>query len=115
LRWRDGSGRLTRVDPRYAAARFQALKVEALLAGPLRGGRRVVRWGGGPIGKGGARALGGARVAAFVEVAPGRIGQTIHGAPVVGLQSAGEFPGALHLAAVGHAGARQRTRRAAQS
>ena len=114
LRWRDGPSRLTRRDPRYAAARFQALKVEALLLGPLRGDRRVVVWGAGPIGKGWARALGARRVAAFVEVAPGRIGQTIHGAPVVGLAGAAGFPGALHLAAVGQPGARQRIRRAAR-
>jgi len=110
LRWRDGPGRLTRRDPRYAAPRFQALKVAALLAGPLRGGRRVVIWGAGPIGKGWARALGPHRVAAFVEVDPGRIGQVIHGAPVVDVAGALRWPGALHLAAVGRPGARERIR-----
>jgi glycosyltransferase involved in cell wall biosynthesis len=110
LLWRDGPRRLTRRDPRYAAARFQALKLDALLAGPLRGPRRVVIWGAGPIGKGWARALGAPRVAAFVEVAPRRIGQTIHGAPVVAVAEALRWPGSLHLAAVGRAGARARIR-----
>jgi len=110
LSWRDGPLRLTRRDPRYAAPRFQALKVAALLAGPLRGQRRVVIWGAGPIGKGWARALVAPRVAAFVEVAPGRIGQTIHGAPVVDIASALRWPGSLHLAAVGRPGARERIR-----
>jgi len=114
LLWRDGPRRLTRRDPRYAAARFQALKLEALLAGPLRGPRRGVIWGAGPIGKGWARALGPARLAAFVEVAPRRIGQTIHGAPVVALAQALRWPGALHLAAVGRPGARERIREAAR-
>jgi glycosyltransferase involved in cell wall biosynthesis len=114
LLWRDGPRRLTRRDPRYAPSRFQALKLAVLLAGPLRAGRRVVVWGAGPIGKGWARALGPARVAAFVEVAPGRIGQTIHGAPVVEVAAAARFPGALHLAAVGRPGARERIREEAQ-
>jgi glycosyltransferase involved in cell wall biosynthesis len=110
LLWRDGPRRLTRRDPRYAAPRFQALKLAALLEGPLRGARRVVIWGAGPIGKGWARALGSPRVAAFVEVAPGRIGQTIHGAPVVAVKDALRWPGSLHLAAVGRPGARARIR-----
>ena len=114
LLWRDGPHRLTRRDPRYAPARFQALKLAALLAGPLRAERRVVVWGAGPIGKGWARALGAARVAAFVEVAPGRIGQTIHGVPVVEVAAAARFPGALHLAAVGRPGARERIREEAR-
>ena len=110
LLWRDGPRRLTRRDPRYAAERFQALKLAALLAGPLRGERRVVIWGAGPIGKGWARLLGVPRVAAFVEVAPRRIGQTIHGAPVVEVAAALRWPGSLHLAAVGQPGARARIR-----
>ena len=114
LLWRDGPRRLTRRDPRYAAPRFQALKLAALLAGPLRGGRRVVIWGAGPIGKGWARALGRPRVAGFVEVAPGRIGQTIHGAPVVEVEDALRWPGSLHLAAVGRPGARERIREASR-
>jgi hypothetical protein len=49
-------------------------------------------------------------VAAFVEVAPRRIGRTIQGAPVVDVAGAARFPGALHLAAVGRPGARERIR-----
>ena len=114
LLWRDGPRRLTRRDPRYAADRFLALKVGALLAGPLRGERKVVIWGAGPIGKTWARALGNKRVAAFVEVAPRRIGQTIHGAPVVEVAAAPRFSGCLHLAAVGRPGARERIRQEAR-
>jgi len=112
LAWRDVPGRLTRTDPRYAPERFRALKLETLLRGPLAGARPAVVWGAGPIGKGWALALRGAGrvVRAFVEVDQRKIGGTIHGAPVVAAGRAGDFPGALHLAAVGQPGARERIR-----
>jgi len=115
LDWRDGPARLSRTDPRYAAARFRAVKIQALEAGPLPAGRPAVVWGAGPIGKGWARALGarGHRVAAFVEVHRGRLGQRIHGAPVVPVEEAAATAGALHLAAVGQPGARDEIRRQA--
>jgi glycosyltransferase involved in cell wall biosynthesis len=112
LRWRDRPGRLTRTDPRYAPPRFLALKVAALGRGPLARGRPVVIWGAGEIGKSWARALAAAghRVAAFVEVDPRKIGERIHGAPVVTVPEAGGLVGPLHLAAVGQRGARDRIR-----
>jgi glycosyltransferase involved in cell wall biosynthesis len=115
LHWRDGRGRLTRRDPRYAPARFQEVKLAALERGPLRGGRPVVVWGAGPVGKGWARALfaRGHRVAAFVEVDPRKLGRVVHGAPVVPVAGGARYPGALHLAAVGRPGARERIRAAA--
>jgi glycosyltransferase involved in cell wall biosynthesis len=111
LEWRDSPGRLTRSDPRYSPEAFLRLKVEALVRGPLRG-RPAVVWGAGPVGKAFARALVDAsqRVAAFVEVDARKIGRMIHGAPVVGLDAALGFAGALHLAAVGQPGARERIR-----
>ena len=111
LEWRDSPGRLTRSDARYSAEAFLRLKVESLARGPLER-RPAVVWGAGPIGKALARALVGAgrRVAAFVEVDARRIGRTIHGAPVVAVEAAAGFPGALHLAAVGRPGARARIR-----
>ncbi len=112
LFWRDGAGRLSRTDPRYAPDRFLDLKLEALARGPLAGGRPVVIWGAGPVGKGWSRALArhGHEVAAFVEVDPRKIGGSIHGAPVVSVAAAAAFRGPLHLAAVGQAGARARIR-----
>jgi hypothetical protein len=117
LEWRDRPDRLTRRDPRYAPERFRALKLAALEAGPLRGPRPVVVWGAGPIGKGWGRALTarGHVLAAFVDVDPRKIGGVVHGAPVVGLEAAAGFAGALHLAAVGQPGARERIRAAAAS
>lgn len=111
LAWRDGPRRLTRVDPRYAEARFRALKHDALDAGPLRGAREIVIWGAGRIGKLWARELRarGRDVAAFVEVDARKIGQTIHEAPVVDVLTGARLSG-IHLAAVGQPGARERIR-----
>jgi hypothetical protein len=50
-------------------------------------------------------------VAAFVEVHPRRLGQRIHGVPVVPVERAVATAGALHLAAVGQPGAREEIRR----
>lgn len=112
LDWRDSAGRLTRTDPRYAPARFLALKLEWLARGPLGGGRPAVVWGAGPVGKGWARALraAGREVRAFVEVNPRRIGERVHGVPVVAVEEAARLRGPLHLAAVGQPGARERIR-----
>jgi len=112
LAWRDTPRRATRSDPRYAPARFIALKLEALLRGPAAGGRELVVWGAGPVGKAWSRALrsAGRRVAAFAEVDPRKIGGRVHGAPVLGVEEAASRRGPLHLAAVGQKGARERIR-----
>jgi hypothetical protein len=110
LAWRDSAQRLTRSNSRYAPDRFLSLKLAVLLRGPLAGQRPVVLWGAGPIGKRWSRLLreAGCRVSAFVEVDPRKIGQRIHAAPVVGIDTANALPNALHLAAVGQRGARER-------
>jgi glycosyltransferase involved in cell wall biosynthesis len=112
LRWRDRPERLTRTDPRYAPERFLALKLIALGRGPLTPRRPVVVWGAGKVGKAWGRALlaAGHRLAAFVEVDPRKLGERIHGAPVVSVAEAGAFRRSLHLAAVGQEGARERIR-----
>jgi len=111
LEWRDSPARLTRTHASYSARAFLRLKVGALGRGLLVG-RPAVVWGAGPIGKAFARALQGAghRVAAFVEVDRRKIGQRIHGAPVVVVGAARSFEGALHLGAVGQKGVRERIR-----
>jgi glycosyltransferase involved in cell wall biosynthesis len=112
LTWRDSSGRLTRTDPRYAALRFIRLKIERLRDRLLPPGREVAIWGAGPIGKALARELKaqGHALAAFVEVDPRKLGNRVWGAPVITIEQATELRGALHLAAVGQPGARERIR-----
>ena len=113
IEWRDSPGRLTRRDPRYAPERFRSVKLDALERGPLAApARPLVVWGAGRIGKAWSRALRarGLRLAAFVEVDPRKLGQRIHGVPVVPVPQATAWPGALHLAAVGQPGAREQIR-----
>jgi len=108
------SSRLSRTDARYAPERFFGLKLESFLrAYPPADG--LVVWGAGPIGKAWARGLAdrGRAVRAFVEVDPRKIGQTIHGAPVVAVEAAGVYRRELHLAAVGLPDDRRRIREAA--
>jgi len=114
LDWRDAPGRLSRTDPRYASPRFRDVKIRALERGPLSRRPRAVVWGAGPVGKGWSKALAarGHEVAAFVEVHPGRLGQRIHGRPVVPVDAATALgDDLLHLAAVGQPGAREEIRR----
>jgi glycosyltransferase involved in cell wall biosynthesis len=113
LDWRDSPERLSRTDPRYGAARFREVKIRALENGPLARRPTTVLWGAGPVGKGWSKALAarGHSVAAFVEVHPGRLGQRIHGVPVVPVEAAAGMTEALHLAAVGQPGAREEIRR----
>ena len=65
-------------------------------------------WGSGPVGKTFARALleAGTAVQAFVDVDPRKLGQEIHGAPVLDTASGLARRDAVHLAAVGQPGAR---------
>jgi glycosyltransferase involved in cell wall biosynthesis len=116
LEWTDSPDRLTRTDPRYAPARFLALKLGVLSRGALAGGRPAVVWGAGPVGKAWSRALRGTghEVRAFVEVNPRKVGGRLHGAPVVSVGEAADLRGPLHLAAVGQPGARERIRAEAQ-
>ena len=113
LEWRDAPGRISRTDPRYTSVRFRDVKIRALERGPLSRRPRAVLWGAGPVGKGWSKALTarGHEVAAFVEVHPGRLGQRIHGRPVVPVEAAATIGDALHLAAVGQPGAREEIRR----
>jgi glycosyltransferase involved in cell wall biosynthesis len=117
VEWRDSPGRLTRSDPRYAAERFRSVKLDALERGALAvRSRPIVVWGAGRIGKAWALALRarGLGQVAFVEVDPRKLGQRIHGVPVVPVSQAGAWPGALHLAAVGQPGARDAIRAEAE-
>jgi len=109
LRWRDRPDRATRQDRRYRERAILRLKLRHLLAWRLGGARRVGVWGAGPFGKRWSKLFRarGLEVAFFVEVNPRKIGQSIHGAPVISFDELPR-PGALPLiVAVGVEGARE--------
>jgi glycosyltransferase involved in cell wall biosynthesis len=110
--WREGDTRLSRTDARYAPEAFRRIKLHFLLRTLLRGRDGLLIWGAGPVGKAFARdALDLAiPVLAFVELDPRKVGQDIHGAPVVGPDHLGSFRKAFGLGAVGKAGARDQIR-----
>src|SRR5439155_21010339 len=85
LAWRDRPGRQWRTDPRYGVARFTACKAAFLADGLLAGRDSYVLWGFGTTARALRRALlaYGKRPSAVVEVRAGRIGNPIHGAPVL--------------------------------
>jgi FlaA1/EpsC-like NDP-sugar epimerase len=112
LEWRERPDRLSRTDPRYSPDAFRRCKVHFLKY--RIAGRPVVVWGAGPIGKAFARALQDEdqRVVAFVDLDPRKIGQTIHGAPVVRPSEISRYRSAFVVAAVGAPGGRAQIRAA---
>jgi hypothetical protein len=114
LHWRESGDRLSRIDPRYSPEAFRRCKVYHLRRTLLAGRDGALVWGAGPTGKAFARTLAraGVEVRAFVDLDPRKLGQTIHGAPVVPPNEIDAFRGALALAAVGQAGARAEIRAA---
>ena len=111
-RWRDHPSRLTRTHPAFTLAAFRRCKMHFLRRTLLANGRPAVVWGAGPTGKAFARELlaAGTPLAAFVEVDPRKLGKRIHGAPVVPVEGAADFPGALALGAVSGPEGRERVR-----
>jgi glycosyltransferase involved in cell wall biosynthesis len=85
LAWRHGPARLSQTHAAYSLDRFTACKAWFLSRSFLARGDRYVLWGYGGTGRALLRALRelGKRPSAIVELHPGRIGTTIHGAPVV--------------------------------
>jgi glycosyltransferase involved in cell wall biosynthesis len=112
LDWREAPERLSRVDPCYGEDAFRRCKVHYL--GRRIAGRDVVVWGAGPVGKAFARALrdAGHTITAFVDLDPRKIGQEIHGAPVIAPTAINDYHGAFTVAAVGSDGAREEIRAA---
>jgi glycosyltransferase involved in cell wall biosynthesis len=85
LSWRDGPGRLTRAHPRYSRAQLTACKAAFLASDFLAGTDRYILWGYGDTGRALRTALGahGRWPSYIIELHPGRLGNAIHGAPVV--------------------------------
>ena len=114
LQWRDRPGRLQRSDSRYSIEAFRRTKTRYLLQGPLAEARPVVMWGAGPTGKAFSRlfAEAGHALAAFIDVDPRKVGQEIHGAPVLDPAELGEPRGRIALGAVAGEGPRSEVRHA---
>lgn len=123
LHWRRGEDRLSRTSPRYERDAFRRCRVHFLLEGPLPSDRPVVVWGAGSVGKRFGRELReqGGEMRAWVDVDPRKIGQEIHGLPVLSprelavdaaraAEPDGPGPSPYVLVAVGAPGARDEIR-----
>jgi glycosyltransferase involved in cell wall biosynthesis len=85
LAWRESPGRASRTDPRYARPAFDRLRADYLARDPrLQQGRELVYWGAGRSTRQRARLLiaRGFAPAAWVDIDPDKIGQTVWGVPV---------------------------------
>jgi len=85
LSWRNDPSRLTWRDARYGLDRFTLCKAAFVAQGLLAASDRYVLWGYGETGRALRRALvaHGKRPSHIVEVHTGRLGNVIHGAPVI--------------------------------
>lgn len=108
LAWRDTPGRLSRSSASYTQERFTACKAEFLARGPLARDERYVLWGYGATGRALRRALAayGRTPCHVVELHPGRLGQRIHGAPVVAPEALPGLPRRPIVVSVAGAGPR---------
>jgi glycosyltransferase involved in cell wall biosynthesis len=114
LSWRDGPDRLSRTDERYTIDAFTRCRAHFLAQTFLREHQEYVLWGYGGTGKALRRALleHGKRVHAFVELHPGRLGQVIHGAPVIAYDALPTLRGRPLLTSVAGAQPREQIRAA---
>ncbi len=108
LAWRQSSGRLSLVSPRYRPEAFLAARAHFLARHPALAGGRVALWGAGRTGRRLARLLSpqGVRITRFYDVDPRKIGRNVEGRPVrpwTELDRPGDAP---LLVAVGAPGAR---------
>ena len=115
LDWRVHPDRHSLRSERYTPQAFRRCKVHFLRTSFLPPGRPIVVWGAGKVGKPLARELQrqGTPVAAFVDLDPRKIGQEIHGAPVLapgGVEHLMRDSDPYVLAAVGSSGAREEIR-----
>jgi glycosyltransferase involved in cell wall biosynthesis len=112
LGWRDGPSRLSRRHPASSDAAFTACKAEHLAARFLAETREYVLWGYGSTGRSLRRALArhDRTPSLIIELHPGRLGQQIHGAPVVSPDALPTLHGRKLIASVAGAGPRRQIR-----
>ena len=109
--WNDPPTRLSRTDFRYAPDAFYRIKAGYLARWLLaRGIGQVMVVGGGRITRRRAMMLEshGVTITAWLEVDPDKIGQTVHGRPVLDWRDLGRPNGSFLLSFVGNRGARER-------
>lgn len=101
LGWRRGG--LSERDPRYAIEGFVACKAHHLARSFLSSDARYVLWGYGRTGRALRAALvgEGRRPSHVVELHPGRLGQTIHGAKVVPPEALAGIDGPIVVSVAG--------------
>lgn len=111
LYWRDSPKRLTRTDAAFSLQAFRRCKAHHLQKGYLQNSSEVTLWGAGKEGKAWRLTLQelGISVKRWVEIDPRKLGQVIHGAPVVGLDALAPGQGRL-LITIGAKGARAQVR-----
>jgi len=120
LDWRVHADRHSLCSAVYSPQAFRRCKVHFLGSSVLPTSRPIVVWGAGKVGKPVARELlrQGMSVSAFVDLDPRKIGQEIHGAPVLspsGFENRTRIADPYVLVAVGSPGARDEIRDALET
>ena len=112
LQWRIRGDRTSIRHESYTPDAFRRCKVHYLLDTLARDRDGLVVWGAGPIGKAFAREVQqqGGTVRAFVDLDPRKIGQCVHGAPVISPSGIDRYRASFAVAAVGQEGARSQIR-----
>ena len=112
LAWREHERRLTHTGANYRIENFFQLKAAFLRQGLLSEQSTYILWGYGPTGRALRRALlaHDRRPSHIVEVHPGRLGQKIHGAPVIAPDTLAALPAAPIVASVAGEGPRSQIR-----
>ena len=84
--WREHGGRATHTSSRYSVENFLRAKAYYLCEGLLPQRDGLVVWGAGKTGRRIAKHLerGGCAPEVFIDIAPGKIGGTLRGKPVIG-------------------------------
>jgi len=117
LGWRDRANSFSRTDPAYAVAQFTACKAHYLAHDFLAATESFVLWGYGATGRMLRRALvvHGKRPSHIVEVKSSRVGQRIHGAPVIPIAELATLRGHRIVVSVARIGPRSEIREALAS
>ncbi len=112
LGWRDSPGRSWRTAAACDRDRIVACKAAFLAESWLGTRREYVLWGYGGTGKALRRALAahGKNPSHVVEVHPGRVGQRIHGAPVISPAALAAVKGCRVIVSVAGVAAREEIR-----